>query len=322
MRLRVIGGGHQTGLLDLPQILAARGEERRVVRSTVRHLLERSAHWDWAELSLAPEQGWFEQEWLPHDGARAGAVARHVGAEACVVGSLDGGWDAVRARLKPSAREAIRRSRRSFERDGHAWRVELAEGEDVDVAMRRLVDLHTARAGDETHTSRGDYLADPERRAFYLDVARRQGLRGQFAVALLYAGAEPVAGTALVRANETAYVSLTGFDPRWWRHSPLVLLQAECLRLCAERGDRWANLGYPPTVARLRWSETIEQHNRFVIVGPERRSRTAYRVYALARLAAELRDLGRNPGTPALPDGPGGPMVHSTPKRRSAMIPV
>ena len=302
-RLRQVGSGPNAAFTELPQVLAAARLERRVLREVVSAIAQPPREWDWADLSLPPEQRWFEQEWLPQTGPAAGCVAVHTGAEACVVAPLAGSWDAFRASLKSSAKEAIRRSTRGLERDGHRWSVAFGarDGSTTRAALDDFAALHSARAAFGERTARADYLQSDADRAFLFALADRTD--DLVTPCVLYIDDAPAAGVIALRANGVLFFAITGFDPAWWRHSPLTLLQAECLRWGIEQGDTEVNFSLGPTVAKLRWSEQIRQYNRFTIVSPTRRSRLAYAAFTQLRALGQARRIRRNAGTPSLERG-------------------
>lgn len=119
-RLGLLGTGKHAGITKLPQILAGPPFERKVLRKILAFLHARVEEWDWLEVHLAPELGWFEPEWLPAGGDRrflhAGASVRSNGASEDVVHPA--GTSQARSEGEP------RRSRNRFARKGLEWRIE------------------------------------------------------------------------------------------------------------------------------------------------------------------------------------------------------
>jgi CelD/BcsL family acetyltransferase involved in cellulose biosynthesis len=290
-RLMLFGTGPNSAITELPQVLIAAGLERRVMKSIMRHLTENPGVWDWVELSLPPEQGWFELEWLPSSGPGQGAFVLHSGTSVCVVRELPSTEAELGAALKPSARELVRRSVNRLRRDGHTWHVEVVRDDPARLreAMECLLRLHAARAAFRQRARRDDYGEDPKMRAFLLDASDRLFEAGHYNVALLHVDGVPVAGVMLLRGHRSSFLSVTGFLPEWWRYSPVVLLTHECLLDAVRVGDTHVNFSVGPTVAKLRWSEAIEQHNTFTVVGPRARSRRYYAAYGCWRSLLSVR---------------------------------
>jgi CelD/BcsL family acetyltransferase involved in cellulose biosynthesis len=299
-RGRLAGMGRHASLTELPAVLTRPGFERAVLRRAVGHLVERREEWDWLELSLSPAQGWFEPEWA---GAADGAAfAVHSGANVCVVLPLPRDWDALRQSFKRNVREAIRRSTNRLRRDGHAWRLRVVQsGAELPAALGELVRLHEARAAASGRNPHRNFFVSATHREFFDAVAPKLATVGGIKVALLEVEGRPVAATLLLRGNEAVYFSATGIDPDWWDYGVGTLLTAECLRDAVESGDRVANLSTGPTVAKLRWSEQLEQHNRFDVVNTRPSSRAFYGLFGSARSAAVVVRRGSQGPLPPAP---------------------
>lgn len=289
-RLGLLGTGRSAALTELPQILVRSGEERRALRAIMGFLGSREAEWDFVELSLAPEHGWFEPEWLPH-GAEAPASVIPGGAMACVVLPLPPAGSELFPSLKRNVKESVRRGRNRLARSERDWRV-TSIGEDspaLEQALGQLARLHHARSQMPGRIQHPDYLAPAATRAFLDDVAGPMARAGSLAVWLLEVEEEPIAGLLVLRANGAIFVSSSGVDPEWWDFNPLTVLLAEVFQEAIHRGDGLVNLSIGPTVAKLRWSEELQIHHQFAVVGPRPRSHRAYSVYRHRQVAAELR---------------------------------
>jgi len=113
--LRMLGGGRNSKLTEMPQILTAPRQSRRILRALVGHLCANAGDWDWVEIELGLTQGWFEREWIPMHGVGSGSVPIHKGARAFVVLPLAPTWEVQRAPLK--RKKDWRSSRRARSRD-------------------------------------------------------------------------------------------------------------------------------------------------------------------------------------------------------------
>ncbi len=286
--LRLLGAGRRPHLTELPAVLARPECRRSVLREVFQHL-EREQPWDWLEVTLAPDQGWFEPHWLPAVGRGEPSVALHKASRACVVLPLADTWDDTARALKHNVRESIRRGVNRLRRDGHTWRVAWG-GEDMPLgaALDTLVVLDGARAaleGRPHHAARFDDRAD---RRFLGDVAGQLAARGAAVPCVLEVDGRPAAARLMLRANGTAYFFASGSDPAWWDQGVPTTLMVECLRRAIAAGDRRANLSTGVDVSKLRWSEDLALWQDFVVVRGRRRSRLAFGVWWQLRAAGLL----------------------------------
>lgn len=288
--LQLLGTGQHVHLTELPQILTKPGEERAVLRAMMHYLGERAAEWDWVEVALTPEQGWFEPQWLPREGPGEGSFVLHKATRPCVVLPLPPSWEELRAGMKRNIKESLRRGSNSLTREGHAWEVVAPDGPaGLAQAVDEIVGLHGARSEVQGKVRHPDYFADPADRAFLRDVAGRMFQAGHLTPCLLQVDGRTAAGRVLLHANGVTFFSFSGFDPAWWPYNVATTLVAECLRRAIARGDTLANLSPGPDVAKLRWSESLRLYQEFIMVGPRRRSRLAFSVFWQLRAADLLR---------------------------------
>jgi CelD/BcsL family acetyltransferase involved in cellulose biosynthesis len=243
--------------------------------------------WDWVELSMPPEHGWFEPDWLSGRDA-PGSFAVQAATYACVVMDLPDEPDALASALKRNVRESVRRSRNRLGRAANQVDVEILGESPASTrsAVGELFRLHRARADMAGRPAHENLIGSAAQEVFVQTVCQDLSRTGHGKVGLLKADGEAIAAVLLLRANGCVFFSASGMNPEWWDHGPMTLLQAECLRDAISAGDRSANLSIGPDVSKLRWSEKLELHNHFVIVGPRLRSQAAYAMYAPFRSAA------------------------------------
>ena len=74
-QVQLLGSGRHEALTELPQVLAAPGEARSVLRAVLEYWSQMPDAWDWLELPLLEEQGWFEPEWLGGAACAAGSYS-------------------------------------------------------------------------------------------------------------------------------------------------------------------------------------------------------------------------------------------------------
>ena len=200
--------------------------------------------------------------------------------------------------LKRNLLESIRRAHNRLDRTGQPWKVTAHAGEsDLRGALPVLAQLHAARAGLAGRNRHPDQLAVPERLVFLAEALGGMARRGMAEILTLDVEGTAVAAQVVLRAPEATYLGMSGVDPAWWNVSPVTLLQSRAAETAVERGHREFNLSTGPAVAKLRWSEHVEQHPEFVVCGPRRSSRAAYTAYRAAAAVAAVRR--ENAGVPA-----------------------
>ena len=289
-RLRLLGSVDRRQLNELPQILTAPSATRDALRAIFHHLGPRGGDFDWADFVLAPGQGWTQPEWFDLDGSAAFSV--HRGTRACVVLPLADSWDELRGGLKRNVKESIRRSTNRVTREGHEF--EVMDEYDSPAALREAITelrrLHRARSEITGTVGHPDYFADGANVDFLEDVAKRTFGTGLVRPVLLTVDGEPVAARLVLRSNGALFFSISGFDPAWWDYGPLTLLDAESLKAAIGRGDRLANLSIGPDTSKLRWSEQLELHQDFVLVGSRRRARALFTAWAAASAVKEISE--------------------------------
>jgi CelD/BcsL family acetyltransferase involved in cellulose biosynthesis len=293
--LRMLGGGRNSKLTEMPQVLTAPRQSRRILRALVGHLCANGGDWDWVEIELGLTQGWFEREWIPMHGVGSGSVPIHKGVRAFVVLPLAPTWEVQRAQLKRNVKESIRRGANRLGREGHDWRIVEPDGskQSLERSLATLIELHKARArltGTEPHS---DYFDNRREEAFLYDVGRRMHPSGSFTPLVLEVDGEEVAARLVLDTADAAFFSVSGSDPAWWRYSAGTTLLAGALRRAIERGETIANLSHGPDVSKLRWSEEIQYAHSFLLVGERLRSRVAFAAFWHLRAEYMLRDQRR-----------------------------
>jgi CelD/BcsL family acetyltransferase involved in cellulose biosynthesis len=287
-QVQLLGSGRHEALTELPQVLTAPGEARSVLRAVLKYWSQMPGAWDWLELPLLEEQGWFEPDWL--DGAVRGGFVQHKMTRPSVVLDLPQDVPALYRVLKRNLLESIRRAHNRLDRTGQPWAVTAHVGEsDLRRALPVLAQLHAARAGLAGRNRHPDQLAVPERLVFLAEALGEMARRGMAEILTLDVEGTAVAAQLVLRAPEATYLGMSGVDPAWWNVSPITLLQSRAAESAVERGHREFNLSTGPAVAKLRWSEHVEQHPEFVVCGPRRSSRAAYTAYRAAAAVAAVR---------------------------------
>ena len=291
-RLRLIGSGQGTALLELPQVLTAVGQGRAALGALIAELATKGSALsgaDWAELSIAEGQGWLEPQWMSL-GDHPVSFWRHLDTQASVVIPLEDTWTATLAGLKRNVKESLRRSRNRLAKQPLPVEVH-ARTHDLDLAVvDRFLGLHHARAD---HVSVGsihhDAFGGPERRRFMRALLPELGAAGQATIWELWLGGRQVAAQLILHAPGTIYVHSSGFDPQTWELGPVTHLQEHAFRAACEAGVRWVNMSPGPNLAKQRWSERMIRHDQFVVGFGTKASLTRCAVVGASQVLRTLR---------------------------------
>jgi hypothetical protein len=284
-RLRLVGAGQGGSLLELPQVLAAPGRERPVLRAVVAATMtddEVRQDADWAEVAVPVQHGWFEPEWA-YGTQQPVAFFRPQMSRASVVLELAEDWGSTYAGLKRNVKESLRRSRNRLARDGRQWAVERRTADLDETVVERLLDLHRERARQDVGVVHRDAFSDPARRAFVRDVLPALGRRGRATVLELRLEGDVVAVQLALHGPGTTYLHSSGFVPTAWWLGAVTFLQGVVAAEAADRGDGWLNFSPGPNVAKLRWSETLDVHQDFAYGAGGRSLRWRYGVFAMGQ---------------------------------------
>ena len=286
--LHLLGSGRHDSLTELPQVLAAPGETRSVLRATLAYWSQVPDEWDWIELPLLREQGWFEPEWLT-GAVGAGGIIQHKTTRPAVVLPLPDDVTTLHGLFKRNLVESTHRGRNRLDRTGRPWGITShAAEDDLQYALPVLAALHSARAGIFDRPRHPDQIAAPERLAFLSEALGAMARNGQAEILTLDVEDRAVAAQLVLRAPDATYLGMSGVDSAWWHCSPVTLLQLRAAESAVERGHAEFNLSLGPSVAKLRWSELVEQHPEFLVCGPRRTSKAVYTAFRVTAAAAAI----------------------------------
>lgn len=288
-RLRLVGAGQGGSLLELPQVLAAPGHSREVLRAVVAATIKLPGpSVDWAEITVTADQGWFEPEWSYSTGEPV-AFYRPQLARASVVLPLAGDWEATRSGLKRNLKESLRRSRNRLTKDGRPWSIETL-GDDLDeTAVEMLLALHRKRSRHDASVVHNDAYAAPCHQAFLREVLPKLGRRGRAALVALHLDGKMVAVQLALFAPGVAYLHSSGVDPDAWSLGPVTFLQEHVVKEASQRGDNWVNFSPGPNVAKLRWSEKVDLHFDFAYGSGGPLLQWRYGAFAAAQAMGQVR---------------------------------
>jgi CelD/BcsL family acetyltransferase involved in cellulose biosynthesis len=294
-RLRLVGDGRDDLVTELVEVLAMPELRRRALRAVIEHLHDEPG-WDWIELAVTPDQGWLEPNMVTPE---RGSHVMNFYTDSAVVVPLPPSRDELPRHLKRNVKESIRRARNRLARDGHDWDVvELTEGKDLEHGLDELVRMHRLRARMDIRVKHPDRLALGVQEQFVREATHAMARGGRASIFLLCVDGAPAAVQLVLRANDSAYLSISGYEPNWWDFGVMTLLTAEVLGAAAERGEGTVNLSLGPDNAKLRWSERTVLYPYFGIVRGRVRSRWAFRAFLHARAhlppAQPILDKARN----------------------------
>jgi CelD/BcsL family acetyltransferase involved in cellulose biosynthesis len=289
-RLQLAGAGQGGSLLELPQVLAAPGLERAVLRLVVAETMlnkELTGSGLWAEIQIPRSQGWFEPEWAARTGHPV-SFQRQVGSQACVMLPLAGSWEATKSGLKRNVKESLRRSRNRLAKDGRPWSVQRRTVDLDEAVVDRFLGLHQRRAEQKVANRHGDAFADPARRQFLRSLLPALGSRQRASILELTLDGEVVASQLVLHAPQLTYIHSSGFRADVWDLGPVTFLQGIAISDAADRGEDWINLSPGPNVAKLRWSEQVDVYDDFSYGSGGRWLHLRYAAFSVAQTLSKV----------------------------------
>jgi CelD/BcsL family acetyltransferase involved in cellulose biosynthesis len=267
------------------------------------HLHSNVPGWDWIELGISPQQAWLEPDIVAPE---HGSSVMHFYSDASVEVPLPGTIAELDGQLKRNVTESIRRARNRLARDGREWSVtELTDGPDLDAAFGDLRRLHRARAHMDVRSRHPDRMATPQREAFVREAVSGLAVVGAASIFLMRVDARAAAVVLSLRAHESTFVSISGYDPALWDYGVMTLLTQEVLHSGVARGHSVVDLSLGPDNAKLRWSEHVAIHPYFAVVRRGPRARLAFRAFLHARAQLPKVLANQPPGAYAGPHARG-----------------
>ena len=171
---------------------------------------------------------------------------------------FDGDWDAFEAGTPAKLRSALRGKRRRLQQEG-ALKFE-AVSPDGDSVGRCLDELFQIEAAGWKGRSGTAITQDPWMSRFISEYGRRAAGQGMLRLFFLRVGETAVAARMSVEHASRIWHVKTGYDERWAKYSPGILLTHEVLRHACERGlDGCEYLGIAEEWQR-RWPVNIRQY--------------------------------------------------------------
>ena len=287
--LRPLGTGRQQALTEVVQVLALADHTQDVLRAVIGHL-EGLDDWNWAQLSIGPQQGWLLPQWLENYGEQ---ILVHRNTRPCVMFSgIPADPAELKSGLKRNLKESIRRCRNRSAKFGSMTFRCATDADDVEKSVESLISLHGMRSRMAGKVEHRDIFGGSES-DFLRQAAKSLAAEGLAQVQLAEHDGNPVAALLVLSDGQTDYISATGLDPEYWDLSLNTMLIFHALENCASAGKTAMNLSTGPDIAKMRWSTDVVGFHDFDIVRQDRKSRWLYNSYSHATSARETRNEAR-----------------------------
>ena len=258
--LQLFGPREAQVLFEIREILAGPGAKVRLF-GAVLDALERSAGWDWIELS-AQAADTEALEAAANDSSARLAI-RTEWRRSTPVMRLASSWEEHKKGLKRNIKESIRHSYNSLQREGHAVSVHLAESdEEKALAIDDLLELHRLRSTVEDRYHHRDHFKQAGYRQFMHDALVSTDAR----LFSLRIDGEVVAVRAALDVDRMRYLYYSGFDPRWWNYGVMTLLVTEMVRDAIARGMHTVNFSPGVDPSKTRWGVDLVPLHAYVVL--------------------------------------------------------
>jgi CelD/BcsL family acetyltransferase involved in cellulose biosynthesis len=174
---------------------------------------------------------------------------------------LSVGWEAIERAMSSGSRSIVRRKRRAAERSGEVSVTAVSPNLDtVDAAMADIFRIEgsgwKSRAGTST-------LKDTRMQRFLSAYGRDAAREGILRLYFLHIGSDLAAVRMAVEHCGALWEIKIGYDERWAKVSPGMLLTHECLRLAAESGLSGFEFLGVASPWQMHWPVQLTQHRRF-----------------------------------------------------------
>ena len=227
------------------------------------------------------------------DALRGRAVRWREGV-ACYVLDLPPTWEELRASRPQNLKEALRKCRRSLERDGlhPSFEVVTAPGR-AGEAVHDFLRLHTARADLAGTVHHNDVFAHPACRAFLLDACERFAAAGTLRVFRLQVGGALVATRLGFALGGSLYLYYSGVDPAYAKYGAGTTVVAEAIKHAIGEGLSAVNLSTGKDPSKLRWRPREIAFREALLVSPGAVGRAKFRAWSAAERAMSDSPVGR-----------------------------
>jgi CelD/BcsL family acetyltransferase involved in cellulose biosynthesis len=250
-------------MTDEPIGLLRRGCEEEAARALTDHVARRltTGEWDLAVVSGLPHRGGKGRRSLvwsrPFESVE---LTRPV--SGAILLPLPRSWEAFTAGLSKSMRDNIAYYPRRLSREIGDWTIRTARRPAaVAVAVEQLIDLHRRRSRSGTGVAHRDHIPGATEEAFLRGWFECAAARDEISIVTVEIAGEVIAAQAFVEMPGCVSVYYSGYDERYYRYSPLMIITAHRIRSAIEQGVRRFEFPPGPTAWKSRWgAEGGAQH--------------------------------------------------------------
>jgi CelD/BcsL family acetyltransferase involved in cellulose biosynthesis len=176
-------------------------------------------------------------------------------------------WDDLLASVSRNLRSQLGRRRRLLQREGRLVFRTTVGGEELERDLATFLRVESSGWKAGTGTS---ILSDPRTERLYMDFAKAAAAAGWLRLHFLELDGVPVAADLNCAFAGGMFLMKTGFDERYRRFSPGLVLRGEVLRAAVQEGASFYDFLGGPDSYKLRWTTEL-------------RPRSAIRAYRGAR---------------------------------------
>ncbi len=232
-KLQFMGAGEVTpNHLDL---IAAPDNRCRILQAVISYLCRCAGEWDVLELDKMPEDS--QSVAALRSGLRThGLRSRAAISATCPYAEFSGSFEEYLRSRGSKTQEGFRYAKRRIVKDFPDTRLGIAQtGEEVQLLMRRLVELHQQRWLRKGYPGA---FAGRRSTGFHYAVAQKALQSGNLRLYYLKTGNDIIAVNYCYRLADRTQYYLGGFDERWSRYSPGNIIMLFALEQAILSGAR------------------------------------------------------------------------------------
>lgn len=168
--------------------------------------------------------------------------------------TLPASWDELMGRVSRNLRRQFGRLQRALQREGRLGFRTTSEGERLEPDLHAFFDVEASGWKSRSGTA---ILSDPRTTSLYTSFARGLAQIGSLRIHLLELDGRVIAGDLGCSFAGGSFLIKTGFDERFARLSPGLVLRGEVLRASIEEGSRYYDFLGGPDWYKLRWGAQL-----------------------------------------------------------------
>jgi CelD/BcsL family acetyltransferase involved in cellulose biosynthesis len=206
--------------------------------------------------------------------------------------SLGGDWRTFKSALGRNIKESLRKCYNSLSREGlrHSLGV-VSRPADVGGALQEFFRMHGERSMATMGVGHPNVFAQPNARAFLVDVCERLARRDQLRIFQLHVGGGIVATRIGFAMGGSLYLYYSGYERDFGKYSVMTTLLSEVIQYGFLAGLKSVNLSTGNDVSKTRWGprEWLEYAGETRSTRP--RGRLAHAVHQLVAKAPHSREV-------------------------------